>query len=81
MKPIDENLSLSHLADLIITMQDWSRRQPWSRAQMAAWRLRWFGKTPREDARSRQKCREQLERERRRGFDRYAPREREPFID
>jgi hypothetical protein len=77
----DENLSIPHLEELIGTMRDWSMKRPWTKAQLAAWRLRWFGQTPEQDARDREEYYEQRQRELRNGFDRYARREQDPFID
>jgi len=77
----DANLSLDHLNELIATLSEWSRQQPWTKAQMAAWRLHWFGRTPEDDERAREECDLRRADELARGFDRYAPREREPFTD
>jgi hypothetical protein len=77
----DDNLSLEHLTSLIGTMPEWSMKQPWTKAQMAAWRLRWFGTTPEQDATAREEYRKNREHELRSGFDRYAAPERAPFID
>ena len=72
----DTDLSLEHLQDLIATMRDWSMKQPWTEAQMAAWRLRWFGRTPERDRAAREAALVAR-------FDREyeRPTEREPFND
>lgn len=54
---------------------------PYTRAQTAAWRLKWFGMTPEDDHRRREEHAIQRYDELRRGFDRYEQPEREPFND
>jgi hypothetical protein len=80
MPVTDPELSIENLQRLIATMKDWSMKQPWTKAQTAAWRLRWFGKTPEQDAAAREEYQlAKFERERSGDFDR--PMEREPFTD
>jgi hypothetical protein len=62
-------------------MKDWTMNQPWTKAQMAAWRLRWFGKSPEQDVADREDYLLQRDDDLRRGFDRYGRQEREPFND
>lgn len=77
----DDDLSMEHLQALIATMPAWSMRPAeWTRAQVAAWRLRWFGRTPEQDAAAREDALlERFDRERN-GYD-DRPIEREPFTD
>jgi glutathione S-transferase len=53
-----DDLSMEHLQELISTMSEWSIGQKWTAAQTAAWRLRWFGKTPQQDADDRDTARQ-----------------------
>jgi hypothetical protein len=71
----DTDLSPVHLQQLIETMPEWSRAFPYTRAQMAAWRLRWFGLTPEDDERAR----DEYDMSRRSYDDRDV--DREPFND
>lgn len=76
------DLSRENLDRLIETMPQWSMSGArFTKAQTAAWRLHWFGKTPEDDARAREDFQIGRADELARGFDRYASREREPFID
>jgi hypothetical protein len=77
----DDDLSIEHLKALISTLPEWSMKQPWTKAQAAAWRLCWFGKTPEQDAADREEWQIRRAEELAAGFDRYSPREQEPFID
>ena len=77
----DPALSIENLNQLIATMPEWSRKRPWTPEQTAAWRLRWFGRTPEDDVRAREEYHSQRDSELSRGFDRFAKDEREPFND
>jgi hypothetical protein len=69
------DLSIDNLRALIATMPEWSMASTkWTPAQTAAWRLRWFGRTPEQDAAAREEYKET-----RRSYDERP--EREPFID
>lgn len=73
--------STENLERLILTMREWSMKRPWTPEQTAAWRLRWFGRTPEQDQEAREKHWEERCDELDRGFDRYERPEREPFND
>jgi hypothetical protein len=80
--PADPNADFSqeNLQRLIETMSDWSAKRPWTTEQTAAWRLRWFGRTPAEDATAREEAEIARYERQRSGFDDYRD-EREPFND
>jgi hypothetical protein len=76
------DLSIDNLRALIATMPEWSMASTkWTPAQTAAWRLRWFGRTPEQDAAASEEYRERRDDLRRRGIDPYERPEREPFTD
>lgn len=78
---MEPDYSTENLNRLIETMSEWSMKRPWTKEQTAAWRLRWFGRTPEQDAEARERHQDELYDERSRGFDRYEREEREPFND
>lgn len=75
--PSDPNADFSaeNLDRLIATMSDWSMNRQWTPEQTAAWRLRWFKRTPAQDVAARD------EHESNRFDDERYPPEREPFND